>query len=96
MLTANGNTAAPGSIVTPDGKSAGFLATYYGGDDPTAASATVLGTQVVPSMLYNGTGGAAGQSSFPAVGAQPRGGDPEPVPERQLVERPTAGPTRPR
>ena len=71
VLTSNGNTNGPGSIVTPDGKSAGFLATYYGGNDPTASSATVLGTQVVPSILYNGTGGAAGQSSFPAVGSSP-------------------------
>ena len=36
MLTSNGNTSGPGSIVTPDGKSAGFLATYYGGNDPTS------------------------------------------------------------
>jgi beta-glucosidase len=70
-LIANGATRGPGSIVTPDGTSAGFLATYYGGNDPTSPSATVLGTQVVPSILYNGTGGAAGQSSFPAVGSSP-------------------------
>ena len=86
VLTSNGATGGPGSIVTPDGKSAGFLATYFGGDDPTSPSSTVLGTQVVPSILYNGTGGPAGQSSFPAVGVEPRGGDPDPVPEQQLVD----------
>ncbi|MFZ1993238.1 MAG: glycoside hydrolase family 3 C-terminal domain-containing protein [Solirubrobacteraceae bacterium] len=71
VLISNGSTSGPGSIVTPDGKSAGFAATYYGGNDPTSPSATVLGTQVVPSILYNGSGGPAGQSSFPAVGSSP-------------------------
>ncbi|HEX4010398.1 MAG TPA: glycoside hydrolase family 3 C-terminal domain-containing protein [Solirubrobacteraceae bacterium] len=71
LLAANGTTSGPGSIVTPDGSQAGFQATYYGGDDPTDPSDPVLGTQVVPSIDYDGSGGAAGQSSFPAIGASP-------------------------
>jgi beta-glucosidase len=66
-LTATASTSGPGSIVTPDGTQAGFLATYYGGDDPTDPTDTVLGTQVVPSIHYNSTGGAAGPTSIPAV-----------------------------
>lgn len=66
LLVSNGATSGPGSLVTPDGRSAGFLATYYGGNDPTAPT-TVLGTQVVPSVNYNGSGGPTGQTSFPAV-----------------------------
>ena len=46
----------------------GFLATYYGGNDPTIQLGTCSDTQVVPSVDYNGSGGAEGQSSFPAVG----------------------------
>ena len=66
-LTGNGSTSGAGSLVTPDHSQVGFLATYFGGDDPTDPSDTVLGTQVVPSVHYNSTGGAAGPSSIPAV-----------------------------
>ncbi len=66
LLTSTGATSGPGTLVTPDGKAAGFLATYYGGNDPTAPAA-VLGTQVVPSVNYNGSGGPTGQTAFPAV-----------------------------
>jgi beta-glucosidase len=59
--------ALASGVMTPDGTQPGFLATYFGGDDPTSASAVVLGTQVVPSVQYNSQGGAAGPSSFPAV-----------------------------
>ncbi|MGH3298513.1 MAG: glycoside hydrolase family 3 C-terminal domain-containing protein, partial [Trebonia sp.] len=65
-LAANGSTSGPGSVTTPGGD-AGFLATYYGGDDPTNPADPVLGTQVVPSIQYNSQGGAAGPSSIPAV-----------------------------
>jgi len=66
-LAADGSTSGPGSVTTPDGSKAGFLATYYGGDDPTRPADPVLGTQVVPSIQYNSQGGAAGPSSIPAV-----------------------------
>ncbi len=67
LLTGNGATSGSGSLVTPGANpQPGFLATYYGGNDPTHPAAT-LGTQVVPSVDYNGSGGAEGQSSFPAV-----------------------------
>ncbi len=66
-LAANGATSGPGSIVTPDGTQAGFLATYYGGDDPTDPSDPVLGTQVLPSIQYDSPGGNTGPTSFPAV-----------------------------
>ncbi|HUA49908.1 MAG TPA: glycoside hydrolase family 3 C-terminal domain-containing protein [Solirubrobacteraceae bacterium] len=66
-LAANGSTSGPGSLVTPDHSQAGFLATYYGGDDPTDTADPVLGTQVLPSVQYNSPGGPAGPSSFPAV-----------------------------
>ena len=68
LLTSDGATTGPGSLVTPGGSpQAGFLATYYGGNDPTDPSDAVLGTQVVPSVDYDGAAGAEGQSSFPAV-----------------------------
>ena len=66
-FAANGSTSGPGSITTPDHSQAGFLATYFGGDDPTDPAATVLGTQVVPSIQYTSTGGPSGPSSIPAV-----------------------------
>jgi beta-glucosidase len=59
--------ALAAAVTTPDGTQPGFLATYFGGDDPTSASGVVLGTQVVPSVQYNSQGGAHGPSSFPAV-----------------------------
>jgi beta-glucosidase len=68
LLTSNGTTTGPGSLVTPGpSPQSGFLATYYGGNDPTDPSDAVLGTQVVPSVDYDGAAGAEGQSSFPAV-----------------------------
>jgi beta-glucosidase len=68
LLTSNGDTSGAGSLVTPGASpQAGFLATYYGGNDPTDPSDAVLGTQVVPSVDYDGAAGAEGQSSFPAV-----------------------------
>jgi beta-glucosidase len=68
LLTGNGATSGPGSLVTPGATpETGVLATYFGGNDPTDPSDAVLGTQVVPSVDYNGSGGPAGQSSFPAV-----------------------------
>jgi beta-glucosidase len=66
-LASNGTTSGPGSVVTPDHSQPGFLATYYGGDDPTNPTDTVLGTQVVPSIRYNSTGSATGPTSIPAV-----------------------------
>ena len=71
LLAGDGAANGPGSLVTPvtpatPTSQPGFLATYYGGNDPTHPAAT-LGTQVVPSVDYNGSGGAEGQSSFPAV-----------------------------
>jgi beta-glucosidase len=67
LLTGDGATSGSGSLVTPGANpQPGFLATYYGGNDPTHPAAT-LGTQVVPSVDYDGSGGAEGQSSFPAV-----------------------------
>jgi beta-glucosidase len=62
-LTAN----SAGAVTTPDGSQPGFLATYFGGDDPTDTADTVLGSQVVPSIQYNSPGGAAGPTSFPAI-----------------------------
>lgn len=59
--------ALASGVTTPDGATAGFLATYYGGDDPTSPADPVLGTQVVPSVQYNSSGGAAGPASIPAV-----------------------------
>ncbi len=77
LLAGDGAANGSGSLVTPvtpanPTSQPGFLATYYGGNDPTHPAAT-LGTQVVPSVDYNGSGGAEGQSSFPAV---PNGGSP--------------------
>jgi beta-glucosidase len=66
-LQATGATSGPGAIATPDGSQPGFLATYFGGDDPTDPAAPVLGTQTVPSIHYNGTGGPTGPTSIPAV-----------------------------
>jgi beta-glucosidase len=66
-LASNGNTSGADSVVTPDRSQAGFLATYFGGDDPTDQSDPVLGTQVVPSVHYDSTGGATGPTSIPAV-----------------------------
>lgn len=66
-FSANGSTSGPSSIVTPDHSQSGFLATYFGGDDPTDPAATVLGTQVVPSIQYTSTGGPTGPTSIPAV-----------------------------
>ena len=64
VLTANGQLSGPGSIVTPDGRSAGFLATYYGANDPTDPSAPVLGPpQVVASAAF-GTPDAGSPPSF--------------------------------
>jgi len=70
-LTANGATSGAGSITTPDGSQPGFLATYFGGDDPTDPADVVLGTQVLPSIQYNSPGGPAGPTSFPAVNGSP-------------------------
>lgn len=66
-LQATGATSGPGAITTPDGCQPGFLATYFGGDDPTDPAAPVLGTQTVPLVHYNGTGGPTGPASIPAV-----------------------------
>jgi beta-glucosidase len=66
-LAAIGATSGPGSLATPDHSQSGFLATYYGGDDPTDPADTTLGTQVVPSIQFNSPGGSAGPTSFPAV-----------------------------
>ncbi|HLH64536.1 MAG TPA: glycoside hydrolase family 3 C-terminal domain-containing protein [Solirubrobacteraceae bacterium] len=68
-LTANGATSGPGSVVTPDGSQAGFLATYYAGNDPTDPADTVLGSVVVPSIQYNSPGGAQGPTSIPGLAA---------------------------
>jgi beta-glucosidase len=53
LLSANGQTSGPGSIVTPSG-APGFLATYYNTNDPTDPSASVLGTQVVSAAAFPG------------------------------------------
>jgi beta-glucosidase len=66
-LSATTQTSGAGSIVTPDHSHAGFQATYFGGDDPTDPTDLVLGTQIVPSIHYNSTGGPAGPTSIPAV-----------------------------
>lgn len=77
ILTAGTAISGPGSIVTPDGGQAGFLATYFGGNDPTDPSDPVLGTQVVPSVKYEGSGGPTGPTSIPAV---PGGSPAVPIP----------------
>ena len=66
-LASDGATSGAGSVVTPDGSQPGFLATYYGGDDPSDSADPVLGTQVVSSVQYNSQGGANGPDSIPAV-----------------------------
>jgi beta-glucosidase len=72
LLTSNGDTSGSGALVTPVTSATptsqpGFLATYFGGNDPTDPGDPVLGTQVVPSVDYDGAAGPEGQSSFPAV-----------------------------
>jgi beta-glucosidase len=62
VLTANGASSGASSIVAPNGQP-GFLATYYGADDPTDPSSPVLGTQVAPAAAF-GTPNAPAAPSF--------------------------------
>ena len=75
----------PGSLVTPDHSQAGFLATYFGGDDPTDRVTPCSAPRSFRRYSTTRPEGRRVRLHPRCAGGQRRRGDPGAVPVQQLV-----------